>query len=330
MALAPGDPRPVDPQAQGIGRQMRVFTTFSFPSPSEPRKRCSTNWRSVLNSAIQGASKTAAKIRESVLADVQKFQATQNGDKEFGQAIQDCGKSYLPIEPFVTGKEGRTPNPESLHVTGAQLFGGFSDSFFPPSRSSFPFPILQEQVADSGHTRFFPDTDGIFRYYPTVIAYSGLMIPHLSLQVARVFHRGSRTRSRFSWGSHVEVGNRYIPISDSTYRAGDKIVSVSGFAVVNYCGSKGIFPTFSASDVLNNRADPQELQGIHRLDRGHSRGHQRLEAHPLHQGFPRGGDQRQYHRERLGQSCPDPGARLPEIYPGFVPLPCSFGTWFPG
>ncbi len=226
-----------------------VFFDVFFPEPERTQEKMLNQLESVMNSAIQGSSPTAAKIRKSVLADVQKFQSTQNGDKEFGQAIQDCGNVFLPIEPLINGKEGRTPNPESLHLTGAQLFHGFSDSFFPSQSLIISIPDLQEKVEDSGHTRFFPNKDGIVRFYPTVIAYSGLMIPHLSLQVARVF-LGEKNPIKVFVGDHVEVGNRNIPILDE-----------GGSAVVDYCGSKGIFPTFSASDLLNDRADPKDFKG---------------------------------------------------------------------
>lgn len=225
-----------------------VFMDVFFPEPERTQEKMLNQLESALNSTIQGATPTAMKIRKSVLADVQKFQSAENGDKVFGQALQDCGNVFLPIEPLVTGKEGRTPNAESLHVTGAQLFGGFSDNFLPAASLIISIPDLQEHVADSGHTRYLPNTDGIIRYYPTVINYSGVLLPHLSLQVARVF-LGDKNPIKVFVGDHLEVGGRKVPILDD------------GFALVNYCGRRGIFPTYSASDVLNDRLDPKIFKG---------------------------------------------------------------------
>jgi adenylate cyclase len=225
-----------------------VFYDVFFPEPERTQEKMLNQLETVLNSAIQGDSKTATKIRSSVLSDIREFQATQNGDKVFSQAIQDTGNVFLPIEPITNGKEGRTPNAESLHLTDAQLFGGFTDSFINAQSLIISIPDLQEHVADSGHTRYFPDPDGIYRYYPTVMTYSGVLIPNLSLQVARVF-QGIKDPVKVYEGDHVEVGESKIPILDL------------GFALINFCGPRGTFTTISASDVLNGRVSPETLKG---------------------------------------------------------------------
>jgi adenylate cyclase len=226
-------------QLKALGAKCVLYDVF-FSEPERTQEKMLGQLQTVLNASIQGSTKSVGKIRENVLADIKKFQQTQNGDKEFADALKETNNVFLPIVPLNDEKDGRIPNFDALHTTEATLFGGFSDVFPTAQSLVVSIPDLQNNVEDSGHIRFFQDPDGIFRYYPTVMAYQGKLIPHLSVQVAR-YLLDDKKPIKVYIADHVEVAGRKIPILDN------------GLAFINYCGPRGTFQTVSATDVLNNR-----------------------------------------------------------------------------
>ncbi len=233
-----------------------VFYDVFFPEPERTQEKMLAQLDEVLNSTIKGSSKTANSIREKVKADVEKFKETQNGDAQLAQAMKDAHNVFLLIEPFfgVDAEKGSAPEVDSLHMTPAVLFKGFSDDF--PSADSLLISIqaLQQNVLDSGHTRLFPYADGIYRYYPTVINYKGKLIPHESLQVARYF-LGDKNPVKVIEGERIEIAGRKIPITDN------------GFTQINFCGpyvdlktGKTTFPAYSACDFLDGKVPAAELK----------------------------------------------------------------------
>ncbi len=225
-----------------------VFYDVFFPEPERSQGKMIGQLKSLLDSTLPGDSPPAQKIREKILADLHRLAENQNGDMEFAKAIKDAGNVFLPIEPFITGKEGRSPNPESLHMTEAELFGGFIQDFVPSQSLLLSIPALQNNVRDSGHTRCFPFSDGIYRYYPTAFSYQGKLIPHLSLQVAR-YLMGDLKPIQIHSGDYAEVAGRKIPVLEDN------------FALINYCGPEGTFPTYSVCDVLSGKLEPGVLKG---------------------------------------------------------------------
>lgn len=226
-----------------------VFYDVFFPEPERSQENMLSQLETVLNSTMRGSSKSSGSVREKVLRDVRKFQESQRGDLEFASALKEVQNVFLPIEPLVSGKEGRSPNPDSLHMTEAQLFGGFTDSFVSAPTLIISIPELQNNALDSGHTRCFNEADGIFRYYPVAMNYQGKLIPHLSLQVAR-YLLDDKEPVKIHAGDYAEVAGRKFPILEN------------GFALINYCGPRGTFPTISASDVLKDRVKLGDLKGM--------------------------------------------------------------------
>jgi adenylate cyclase len=228
-----------------------VFYDVFFPEPERSQEKMLNQLETVLKTTVQGSSKSASKTREKLVEEVKRFQETQNGDKEFGEALKEVHNVFLPIIPFpkgYIGKEGGTPDPESLHFTEAQLFGGFSTDFIQDESVIVSIPDLQKNVLDSGSIRYINDPDGIYRYFPVVTSYQGHLIPQMSLQVARCF-LDDKDPIKVFVTNHAEVAGRKIPILDN------------GMAFINYCGPEGIFTTISASDVLNDRVKHDLLKG---------------------------------------------------------------------
>ncbi len=225
-----------------------VFYDVFFPEPERTQEKLIGQLKSLLDSAMPGDSAQSQKSREKILADLHRLAENQNGDLDFAKAIKEAGNVFLPIEPFINGKEGRSPNPESLHMTGAELFGGFTQDFITAQSLLLSIPGLQNNVRDSGHIRYFPYSDGIYRYFPTAITYKEKLIPHISLQVAR-YLLDDPSPIKIHSGEYAEVAGRKIPITQD------------GFALINYCGKQGTIPTYSASDALFGRLDPADLKG---------------------------------------------------------------------
>jgi adenylate cyclase len=235
-----------------------IFDDFFFPEPERNQDKMLGQLEKVLNSTFQGFSEPEEAIQKRVLADVRRFQQAQNGDRDFSRALKETNNVFLPIVPF-TSMDGRMPNPESLHATEAQIFGGFSNAVTAQSLI-YSIPELQKNAKDAGHIRFFPDLDGVIRYVPTVIMYRGHGIPSLSLQISRYFLDDLQP-VKVRAGEYVEVAGRKIPTLDN------------GFAFINFCGksgprnnpdpdgAKGTFDYVSASDVLMKRIEPNELKG---------------------------------------------------------------------
>lgn len=233
------------------------FYDVFFPEPERTQEKMLGQLQGMLNGAIQGSSKSINNIREKVFADIKKFQETQDGDKELAAAMKEAGNVYFLIEPSVFENEGRTPSPETLHMTPAELLGDAkeqADSLgdLTVARSLLlSIPMLQDNAVDAGHTRCFPFSDGIYRYYPTVVNYEAndknALIPHLSLQVARHF-LDDKNPIKVQIGKYTEVAGRKIPILDN------------GYAFINYCGPWGTFPLISAADLLKGRVK-EDLKG---------------------------------------------------------------------
>jgi adenylate cyclase len=225
-----------------------VFYDVWFPEPERTQEQMLGQLESVLSTTLGKNSKTKAKV----MADVQKFQAKENGDAEFGKALKDVGNVFLPIEVIThneQGNEGRVPDFDTLHATEAQLFNGTTDSFPTAESLTLSIPELQQNVEDSGHIRFIPQLDGIYRFFPTVVSYQGKLIPHQALQIARYLMDDQKDPVKIVDGKYVEVAGKQMPILDN------------GFAFINYCGPSGTITTYSASDILYDRIPHDELKG---------------------------------------------------------------------
>jgi adenylate cyclase len=114
--------------------------------------------------------------------------------------------------------------------------------------------LLQDAAAGGGH--FIPnvDADGRIRSLPLLMAFQGKCYESLSLAVLRrvlevpmvLVARGGDRWSRHS----LQVGDLQIPVSED------------GSAWIPYRGYQRSFPYISAVDILEERADPKQLEGV--------------------------------------------------------------------
>jgi adenylate cyclase len=231
-----------------------VFYDVQFSEPETNSEKMLQQLERTLNTSMAGTDKRTDALREKVLVDVRRFQESHNDDAELGAALKEVGNVYLLMQPIVN-KQGRTPDPDSLKLTEAELFGGFTSDFISFQSLIMNIPVIQDGAKDQGHTRCFNYGDETFRYYPTVINYRGKLIPHLSLQVARGFLDDANPVQIYD-GKYAKVGKTKIPILND------------GQALINYCGPTqlspdylmGNFPTYSVCDVLYDRIPKDVLR----------------------------------------------------------------------
>src|SRR5665213_442380 len=231
-----------------------VFYDVQFSEPETNSEKMLQQLERTLNTSMAGTDKRTNALREKVLTDVRRFQESHNDDAELGAALKEVGNVYLLMQPIVN-KQGRTPDPESLKLTEAELFGGFTSDFISFQSLIMNIPVIQDGAKDQGHTRCFNYGDETFRYYPTVINYRGKLIPHLSLQVARGFLDDANPVQVYD-GKYAKIGKTKIPILND------------GQALINYCGPTqlspdylmGNFPTYSVCDILYDRIPKDVLK----------------------------------------------------------------------
>jgi len=231
-----------------------VFYDVQFAEPETNSEKMLEQLQRTLNTSMAGTDKQTNALRQKVLIDVRRFQESHNDDAELGAALKEVGNVYLLMQPIVN-KQGRMPDPDTLKLTEAELFGGFTSDFISYQSLIMNIPVIQDAAKDLGHTRCFTFGDEIFRYYPTVINYQGKLIPHLSLQVARGFLDDADPVKIYE-GKYAQVGKTKIPIL------------ADGSALVNFCGPTkllpnyliGNFPTYSVCDVLYDRIPKDELK----------------------------------------------------------------------
>ncbi len=224
-----------------------VFYDVFYPEPERTQEQMLGQLETVLDSTLGKSSRTKTKVMD----DIKKFQAKENGDAEFGKALKETGNVFLPMDAIFEGgqsNEGRSPEFDTLHTTGATLFGGNISSFLPAESLIVSIPELQQNVQDSGLILYLPDLDGIYRYFPTAVAYKGKLLPNLSLQISRYLLNDEKDPVKIVAGKYAEVAGRQLPILDN------------GFAFINYCGPGGTIPSYSASDILYDRIPHEELK----------------------------------------------------------------------
>ncbi len=116
---------------------------------------------------------------------------------------------------------------------------------------------LQESAAATGHILPWIDFDGVLRRIPVFIRFKDSYYESLSISVYRTFldNEPMRVVPREDEGDniarlkHVQIGKTIIPIDDS------------GAALIPYRGKSPMFRYISATDVMQGRLVPGELDG---------------------------------------------------------------------
>lgn len=121
-------------------------------------------------------------------------------------------------------------------------------------------PVLQEAAAGGGHFNPLVELDGISRRVPLLAEYRGAYYEALSLAMVRALLDFPPVFPGFAEGGDEYAGLEWLELpgpQDSLYIPVDENVA----ALIPYRGPQGSFPYVSATDVLNDRIDPERLKG---------------------------------------------------------------------
>jgi len=115
--------------------------------------------------------------------------------------------------------------------------------------------ILQSAATGAGFINSVPESDGFIRKASLVLNYQGQLYPSLALETARVYtladsiKADTRINDGVSWLQGLKFGKHFIPTNEN------------GQIFIPYKGRKHSFPYISATDVLNDRIDHEQLEG---------------------------------------------------------------------
>lgn len=114
-----------------------------------------------------------------------------------------------------------------------------------------PLPVLGEAANGSGFFNTEPDIDGLLRRTPLFINFEGALYPSLSLATLMqgLGLKFAKIKGGPAGVESLQVGNTVIPLD------------AEGQMLVNWRGPKETFRYVSASKVLGDRLDKEELKG---------------------------------------------------------------------
>lgn len=116
--------------------------------------------------------------------------------------------------------------------------------------------VLQSRALSAGFLTIIPDPDGVIRRAPLVLLYQDGLYSSLALEMARQYLFVDQVELVTAMQYQTEVIER-IKL-DSFEIPTD----ARGQALVPYVGGAGSFPYISATDVLNKRFQPEQLEGV--------------------------------------------------------------------
>lgn len=111
-------------------------------------------------------------------------------------------------------------------------------------------PRIAEASPFSGFFNMFPDEDGVIRWIPGVLSYNNSLYAHLSLKALEAYLGAPLSLFVGDYGAtHLQIGDMAIPTDEN------------GRLMVNYRGGTRTFDYMSATDIMNDRVDPERIRG---------------------------------------------------------------------
>ncbi len=111
--------------------------------------------------------------------------------------------------------------------------------------------LIQNSGYSSGFFNNVPDESGVVRSVPLLIRYEDQLYPSLALEIIRVISNTNKV-----YVNYDQNGVSYIRMGDFTIPT-DRY----GRLVVNFRGPSKTFQYISASDILNNKFNPNDIAG---------------------------------------------------------------------
>ena len=184
-------------------------------------------------------------------AQLQRYADSVNFDEEFSQTLanSEVGLGFLFDNTAQTSGQLPTSKIEwqSSHSLSSEI------AVFQNVLANIP--VIQSSATGAGFINSVPESDGFIRKASLVINYQGTLYPSLALEAARVYTLSdditaiSKLNKNTSWLQGLKIGENFIPTNEK------------GQINIPYRGGKHSFPYISATDVLNDRADANLLEG---------------------------------------------------------------------
>jgi adenylate cyclase len=203
------------------------------------------------------------QLAQKELKDIPGFQATLKQlqpDLEYDELFAGRMRDRAVVLGYTFNFEKETlkgdlPGP----VLPAGTFGAKNIDFHHYGGHTANLAVLQKAAASAGHFSIEPDIDGILRRVPMLAEFNGAYYEPLSLAMVRLILSGpkiipgypsdkiwSRNYSGLEW---LEVGPLKVPVDERVT------------ALIPYRGGQKSFNYVSAVDVINERAQPAQLEG---------------------------------------------------------------------
>ncbi len=177
----------------------------------------------------------------------------RDNDRIFAQYLSQCPVvlgAYVQFTGDTTHIDTNVPYNESFVDMHPPNTPNLRQDLLSGTHATFPLPILMS-VAPLGIVNAIADEDGILRSLPLIAQIGGRTFISLSLRsLMRALNDNSLTLEGGEDGLRsLHIGKYSIPV--------DK----RGFFTIPFRGGAGIYPTFSASDILNNKIPAEEIAG---------------------------------------------------------------------
>ncbi len=209
---------------------------------------------------LEGLGKKELQGDAAYQSAFMKMRGQLDYDGIFARAIKD--------RPVVLGyyfsyykdkKKERTSGQLPAPVFPAGTFKGLNIPFVEMNGYGANLDGLQQNAGSAGFFNDYPDLDGVTRRSPMLIEYRGNYYEALPLAVVRTLFgspplapglvqagKGDSAYKRLEW---LQLSDLRIPVDEHVA------------ALVPYLGGQGSFTYLSASDVLRDRVNPNDLDG---------------------------------------------------------------------
>ena len=208
--------------------------------------------RSVIGGFVERLRESGAAVIALDMVFAEPERAPSSSDGAFADLLR-AGRSVIGYA-FTFERQPRYDNPCVLHPLAMVLARPGDESTSAPLFSAADVicsqPDIARAVDASGFLNASPDSDGVLRRAPLLIAFNDRVYPSLALaSVKLATHTGAvMLRVNNANSSSLVLGERVVPLDGK------------GNVLLNYRGKKRTFPFISAVDVMRNRVDREFLQ----------------------------------------------------------------------
>jgi adenylate cyclase len=189
--------------------------------------------RQVYSAVIDYLRTGGAKAVFFDLIFTESSRAGVEDDQDMARAMERSGNVFLPLSLSQQKEESWEPTPASALERFSLDKADLPGSSYPVTLSAgLPVDELLRSARGAGNVLFVPDKDGIFRRLPLAASYNSLLVPSISVALAKF----------------VGEGEKLPPVP----------VDSSGQMIIRYHGPEGTYKSFSIASIINSWAQIEE------------------------------------------------------------------------